>query len=353
MKVILDCYGGDNSPFAQVEGAVNAVKDNKDLFVTLVGKESELTTELSKYSYNKNQIDIVNADEVISCEDKPTQAIREKKQSSLVVSYGLLKNNDEYGAMVSSGSTGAIIAGSIMKLGRIKGISRPALAPLLPTYIDGKVAMLIDSGANVDCKPINLLHFALMGSVYYKNVLGVEKPKVVILSNGTEDEKGNELSKASFELIKDLEGIDFCGNCEARDILSGKYDVIVADGFVGNTAIKASEGAIMLCLKTIKKEIKASFWAKIGYLFMGKAFSKVKNKMDYNSFGGAVVLGADKPIIKAHGSSNAVAIKASLLQAYNVCNGGITDKIKQGLEGIKNVENLWFFFVRESNRIHF
>lgn len=342
MKIILDCYGGDNSPFAHVEGAINAVNKNKDLFVTLVGKSSEISAELEKYEFNEDQIEILNADEVIDCNDKPTSAIREKNNSSLCFSYDLLKHDDSYKAMVSSGSTGAILAGSIMKLGRIKGISRPALAPLLPTADGEKLAMLIDCGANVDCKPINLLHFALMAGVYYRDVLKVKLPKVAILSNGTEDEKGNELSKSSFELIKNLKDIEFCGNCEARDILSGKFDIIISDGFVGNVALKASEGAIMLCLKTIKKEIKASFWAKIGYLFMGKAFSKVKKKMDYNSFGGAVVLGADKPIIKAHGSSNAIAIEAALNQAYEVSKGEITEKIKQGLKGIDNANADWF-----------
>ncbi len=339
MKIVLDCYGGDNSPKAHVKGAVDALKENKELMITLVGKSQEIQKELELYDFDEDRLDVLNAEEVITCEEVPTSAIRTKRNSSLCVALDLLKHDENYGCLISSGSTGAILAGGIMKIGRIKGISRPALAPLLPTQ-SSSMAMLIDSGANVDCKPENLYQFALMGAVYFREYYGIEKPKVAILSNGTEDEKGCALSKAAFELIKDMPNIEFCGNMEARDILTGNYHVIVADGFYGNIALKCCEGAIKSCLKSLKSEIKKSFFAKIGALFMKGAFSKLRTKMDYNAVGGAVFLGVEKPIIKAHGSSNDLAIKNAILQAYSVANSGISEKIKNGLNLENGIENV-------------
>lgn len=332
MKIIVDCYGGDNSPYAQIKGAINAVNNCKDISVVLVGKSAEINQELEKYDFDENQVEVLNADEVISCDEKPTLAIREKRNSSLVVACDLLKHDESCSALVSSGSTGAILTASVMKIGRIKGISRPSLTPLLPTAnsTDQRV-MLVDCGANAECKPINLLHFALMGSVYFREVLGVKVPKVAVLSNGTEEEKGTLLTKEAYKLIKDMPDIEFMGNCEARDLFSGKFDVIVTDGFSGNIALKAAEGAINLCLKTIKTEIKSSFISTIGAIFLKKTFKNVKKRIDYNSFGGAVVLGADRPIIKAHGSSNEVAFEAAIYQACDVAKNDIIGKIKQGL----------------------
>lgn len=336
MKIILDCFGGDNSPQAHVLGAIQAIKENEDLTVVLVGDAEKIAVELEKYDFNESQIEVLNATDVIGCDEKPTLAIREKVNSSLVVALDLLKHDEECGALVSSGSTGAILAGAIMKIGRIKGISRPALTPLLPTLTDGRM-MLVDCGANADCKPVNLLHFGLMGAVYFRQVMGVKTPRIALLSNGTEDEKGNELTKAVFPLLKELKDVQFVGNCEARDILSGKFDIVVCDGFSGNIALKASEGAINLCLKTIKTEVKKSFIAKLGALLMKKQFGVIKKKMNYNSFGGAVVLGADRNIIKAHGSSNEIAIKASILQAMAVAKGDLIGKIKAGLTEIESI----------------
>lgn len=339
MKIIVDCFGGDNSPQAQVIGAVESTKLMQGFDVVLVGKTDQINAELEKLDFDENRIEVLNADEVLSCEDKPTVAIREKKESSMVKAFDLLKNDEECVAMVSSGSTGALLAGAVLKIGRIRGISRPALAPTLPT-ITKKGVMLIDCGANADCKPINLLHFALMGSSYYRNFLGVEKPKVGILSNGTEDEKGNELTKASFELIKNLKNIEFVGNIEARDILSGNVDVVVSDGFSGNVALKSIEGGISMFSKVLKQEIKKSFFAKIGAIFMRKQFKNIKSIIDYNSFGGAVILGVEKNIIKAHGSASNEAIKVAVLQAVNVANKQVIDCIKQGLSEIGEIENV-------------
>lgn len=338
MKIILDCYGGDNSPFAQVEGAVNAINKSDELSVVLVGKADEIKKELDKYRFDEGRIEVLNANDVITCDDKPTTSIREKTNSSLSVAFDLLKHDEQTCAMVSSGSTGAILAGSILKIGRIKGISRPCLAPFLPTFEKNKSVMLVDCGANADCKPVNLLHFALMGSIYYRNVFGNKTPKVAILSIGTEEEKGSELSKEAYRLVKNLPGIDFCGNIEGRDILSGNYDVVVSDGFSGNVALKASEGAIMLAMKTIKREIKSSFISKIGALLMKKQFANVKKQMDYNQFRGAVVLGCAKPVIKAHGSSNATAIEIALMQALEVVKCGLIDGIKSEVELIGSEE---------------
>jgi len=229
-KVILDTMGGDNSPFAQVEGAVIAVNEDKDLHVVLVGEEAVLNEELGKYNYNVNQISIINATDVITNDDTPTVAIKQKTESSLVKAFDELRTNDEIVGLVSTGSTGAVLTGGFLKIGRIKGVSRPALCPILPTKTGGIVSMC-DCGANMDSKPINLVHYALMANAYVKNVFGVENPRVALLSVGTEDHKGNELTKAVLPVLKNLENINFVGNMEARDLLSGDYDIVITDGF--------------------------------------------------------------------------------------------------------------------------
>lgn len=340
MKIIVDCFGGDNSPFVQVKGAINVISKTKEFSIVLVGKANEINSELAKYEFDESRIEVLNADEVISCDDKPTSAIKEKVNSSLVVSLDLLKHDSDCKALVSAGSTGAILVGSVMKIGRIKGISRPSLTPLLPSAVKNKRVMLVDCGANAECKAVNLLHFALMGSVYFREILGVNKPKVAILCNGTEEEKGTELTKEAFQLVKTMPNIDFKGYCEGRDIFTGEYDVIVTDGFSGNIALKTAEGSINLCFKVLKNEIKSSFISKIGALLSKKSFKNVKKSLDYNSFGGAVVLGADMPIIKAHGSSSELAIECAIYQAYDVVKNDIVGKIKQGLVDIGSGNNV-------------
>ena len=237
MKVVVDIYGGDNAPKEIVKGCVQALKENRGFDLVLVGKANEIADLLKEQTVEMSRVEIVDAPDVITNDDVPTTAIRTKKESSLVVALDRVKNDEECIGMVSAGSTGAVLTGSFLKIGRIKGISRPALAPLLPT-VDGGNVLLIDCGANVDCKPAMLAQFALMGNAYAKAILNKENPRVALMSNGTEDKKGNELTKEAFGLIKELP-VNFVGNMEARDLLSGDFDVVVCDGFWGNVALKS------------------------------------------------------------------------------------------------------------------
>ncbi len=324
MKVVVDAFGGDNAPLEVVEGAVLAVNERKDLTVVLTGKEDKIKEILNGRT---ERIEIVNAEDVITNDDVPTVAIRQKKDSSLVKAFDLLKEDENVVGLVSAGSTGAILSGAIMKIGRIKGISRPALAPILPTKKDGNV-IIIDSGANVDCKSEHLLHFAIMGSAYFSIVQGVESPRVALLNNGAEEHKGNELVKETYPLMKKLP-INFVGNAEAREVMSGDIDVFVTDGFAGNVLLKGVEGAASGILSTLKKEIKASFSAKIGYLFMKKAFKKLKAKLDINKHGGAPFLGCKKLVVKNHGSCGRQNICASILQVVKLHENKLNEKIEK------------------------
>lgn len=335
MKIIVDGFGGDHAPEEIVKGIVEALNSDKELFVIVTGQKEVLESELAKHSYDKARLEIIDCREVITNDDVPTSAIRQKADSSLVVALKRLKEDDEVMGLVSAGSTGAVLAGGLMKVGRIKGISRPALCPALPTKIDGKNVFLLDCGANVDCKPINLCHFAVLGSCYAKAAAGVKSPKVALLSNGTEDKKGNALNHEAFPLLKEMDCIDFTGNMEARDILSGDADVIVTDGFAGNVALKATEGAVVTLLKMIKEGIMSTTKGKIGGMFLKSTFNKLKDKMDYSKGGGAVFLGLEKIIVKAHGSSKAVSIAACIKQAKEVAANNLTDTIKDMLKDLK------------------
>ena len=293
MKVVVDAFGGDNAPLEVVEGAVQAIRGNKDLEIILTGDEKKIKEILKG---RVERIEIVNASEVITNDDTPTMAIRQKKDSSLVRAFDILKENDDVVGLVSAGSTGAILSGAIMKIGRIKGISRPALGPILPTK-KGSDVIIIDSGANVDCKSINLLHFAIMGSCYYSIVEGVDKPRVALLNNGTEEHKGNELVKETYPLMKKLP-INFVGNVEGKEVMSGNVDVIVTDGFAGNALLKGVEGTASAILSVLKSEIKSRPMSMIGALFMKKTFKSLKTKLDANKHGGAPFLGVKKLIVK-------------------------------------------------------
>ncbi len=330
MKIIIDAYGGDHSPQQIVTGAIEAINAQNGFDIVLVGKEDGINAILQDLTYDKTRVFIENATEVIGCDESPTEAIRVKKDSSIVKSVKILKEDENAKAFVSAGSTGAVLTASVILSRRIKGVIRPALAPLLPNLAGGQT-MLLDCGANVDCKANWLVQFAVMGSTYMKEVCGIKNPRVALLSNGTEDEKGCALSLETFALLKDDKRINFVGNMEAREILSGEYDVVVADGFSGNVALKSIEGAVNVILTNLKAEIKASKSAKIGYLFMRKAFKKLKNKIDYNKRGGAVLLGMEKTVVKAHGSSKAEAFKNAVLQAYNNSAVNVTGKIEQAL----------------------
>ena len=329
MKIVVDIYGGDNAPDEILKGCVMALNSNREISLVMVGKESEMRSKLENENYDKSRVEFVDAPDVITCDDVPTTAIRTQKDSSLVRALEVTKDDPECVGMVSAGSTGAVLTGAFLKIGRIKGIARPALAPVLPT-VEGGSVLLIDCGANVDCKPNMLEQFALMGNAYMKAVYNMESPRVGLLSNGTEDIKGNQLTKETFELLKNAP-LNFVGNMEARDITSGKYDVVVCDGFVGNVALKASEGIAVMMLKMIKREVYSSLKTKLGGALLKGSFNKIRSLMDYNQSGGAPFIGVEKLVIKSHGSSKAQSICGSIMQVYNMHKNDLIGKIKAGL----------------------
>ncbi len=326
MKVVVDAFGGDNAPKEVVEGAVLAIKENKDLQIILCGDEKKISEILNGRT---ERIEIVNASEIITNDDSPTVAIRQKKDSSLVKAFDILKEDESVWGLVSAGSTGAILSGAIMKIGRIKGISRPALAPILPTK-KGSDVIIIDSGANVDCKSINLLHFAIMGSAYYSIIENVENPRVALLNNGSEEHKGNELVKETYPLMKKLP-INFVGNCEGKEVMSGDIDVIVTDGFAGNVLLKGVEGTASGIISVLKKEIKSRPMSMIGALFMKKTFKALKSKLDANKHGGAPFLGCKKLVVKNHGSCGRENICASIMQVVKLYENNLIEKIESKL----------------------
>ena len=336
MKILIDAFGGDNSPSEIIAGTIMAVNQQEGFTAVLVGKKQEIENELKKYVFASGRVEILDANEVISCEEEPTLAIRRKPDSSICVGFKELKENDDVMAFVSAGSTGAVLVGATLKLGRIQGVNRPALASVLPTFMGDKKVLLLDCGANADCKPINLCQFALMGASYME-ALGVKEPKIALLSNGTEDEKGNALNHEVFPVLKGMSSINFAGNVEARDILSGEYDVVVADGFSGNVALKSMEGSIKGLLRMLKQTIKSSFKNKMGGLLLKSSFSQLKDKLDYTQYGGAIFIGVKKTVIKAHGSSDRFSFKNAVLQAVEHAGFDISNKIteKLSLEPLK------------------
>ena len=332
--IALDAMGGDHAPDAIVEGALRALRKFKDVRIMLVGPEDRLRGMVADADV-KDRIEIVNATEVIEMDESPMLAVRKKKDSSLVVAMNLVRE-DKAGAVVSAGSTGAVLAGGMFKIGRIAGIERPALAPVLPGL--NKHFLLIDSGANVDCQPKYLLQFGLMGSVYMKSVMDVQEPKVGLINIGAEAEKGNKLVKETFELMQAQTSYCFAGNCEARDIFTGDFDVAVADGFAGNIVLKHTEGLAKALFTMIKQELMASLPTKIGALLAKPAFRKIKRRMDYNAVGGAPLLGVNGAVVKAHGSSGGEAIENAIRQARRMLEGDVVGRIREGLSGLETSE---------------
>lgn len=333
MKIALDVFGGDFAPSEIVKGALLALEKNSDIELLLFGDEEKINGELKALEYNGAKVTVFDAKDVISNEDVPTVAIKTKKESSLVKALDYTAKNDDVKAFVSAGSTGAVLTGAFLKLGRISGVSRPALAPILPT-VDGGGVVLCDCGANVDCKSEQLEQFGYMGAAFASAMLKKENPRVGLLSNGAEDTKGNELTKETFSILKNS-SLNFVGNCEARDILSGQFDVVVADGFHGNIALKASEGTANAIFDLLKKAIKENgLKAKIGAALMLPALKGLKKKLDYNENGGACFLGVKKVVVKSHGASKAKSICASILQAYDLAKFDVVGKIASSIEKI-------------------
>lgn len=327
MKIVIDTMGADYSPAELVLGAVDAINACGGFSVVLFGCENEINASLSNIKYDKSRVEVFDCSEVITNEDVPTEAVLSKKQSSLVRALNFLNENTDAKGFVSAGSTGAVLTGALLLLKRIRGINRPALSPLLPTVDGDKQVLLIDCGANVDPKPQNLVQFAVMGSVFMKCVKGIDSPRVALLSNGAEDAKGSPLNKEAFPLIK-ASGVNFIGNIEGRDMLSGDADVVVADGYSGNIALKTCEGTALSMFEIIKKGIMSGgLRSKIGYLLLKPVLKKVKKTLDYNDNGGAVLLGLEKVIVKSHGSSKRRAIMNSVLQAKNMAGSGIIESV--------------------------
>ena len=324
MKVVVDAFGGDFAPKEVVEGAILAVQANKNLTVILAGDEAKINEILAG---RNERIEVLHASEVISNDEAPTLAIRQKKDSSLVRAFDLLKENADVVGLVSAGSTGAVLTAAILKIGRIKGISRPALCPILPCIEEGKNVMICDCGANVDCKSEHLLHFAIMASAYNSIMNSNASPKVALLNNGAEAHKGNELTKSTYPLLQKLP-INFVGNVEARDVMSGDVDVIVADGFAGNVLLKSVEGVASGMSKLIKKEAKKNMFASIGALLMGK-FKGLKAKMDVNKYGGAPFLGCKKLVVKMHGNAKREIVYNTINQVVKLHENGLNEKIEK------------------------
>ena len=325
MRIAVDAYGGDNAPQEIVKGALCALRADPQLEIVLSGKTEELQSLTGEDTFG-GRLTLREADDIITCEEVPTVAIRTKKTSSLVVALDLVANGEADG-LVSAGSTGAVLIGATLKIGRIKGVERPALAPALPTVKGGNV-ILCDCGANVDCKPSYLVGFARMASTYQKGVFGVQEPRVGLLNNGAESTKGNAFSVEAYKLLSECADIRFVGNVEARDILSGAVDVVVADGFDGNIALKSAEGTANAVFSLLKQEIMSSFRSKIGALLLKPAFKALKKKVDYNEHGGAAFLGVKKPVVKAHGASKAKSVCGAILQVRDMIRGNVCEMVR-------------------------
>ncbi|MDE6619675.1 MAG: phosphate acyltransferase PlsX [Lachnospiraceae bacterium] len=325
-KVAVDAMGGDNAPVEIVKGVVEAVNENGKIKVYLTGRQEEIKKELVQYTYNKEQIEIVNATEVIETAEPPVMAIRKKKDSSIVVALNLVKNGT-CDAFVSAGSSGAVLVGGQLIVGRIKGIERPPLAPLIPT--ETGCSLLIDCGANVDARPSHLVQFAKMGSVYMESVMGIANPKVAIVNIGAEEEKGNALVKETFPMLKNCPEINFIGSIEARDIPTGYADVIVCEAFAGNIILKLYEGVGATLIKKVKACMMTSLRSKIGALLVKPALRQTLKAFSLDEYGGAPLLGLNGLVVKTHGSSKAVEIKNSILQCVTFKEQKINQKIKE------------------------
>ncbi len=327
-RVALDAMGGDNAPGEIVKGAVDAVNEYTNIEVVLVGDSEKVEAELLKYQYDKERISVVHTTETISMDEPPVNAIRKKKDSSLVVAMNMVKKK-EADAFVSAGSSGAILVGGQVIVGRIKGIERPPLAPLIPTA--NGVSLLIDSGANVDARSSHLVQFARMGSVYMEKIVGIKNPRVAIVNIGAEEEKGNALVKETFPLLKNCTDINFIGSIEARDIPSGAADVIVCEAFVGNVILKLYEGLAGTLISKIKDGMMSTLKSKIGALMVKPALKGTLKSFSVEKYGGAPLLGLNGLVVKVHGNSKAIEVKNALNQCISFKNENINEIIKEKL----------------------
>lgn len=334
MKIIIDAMGGDNAPQAPVQAAAKASKE-LDVDIILVGKTEVVTEELKKYEYDASRIEIAEASEIISNHEEPVKAVKSKQDASVVVGANMLKKG-EGDALLSMGSTGALLTAGLLIVGRIKGILRPAIATLLPSAKGPK--MLIDAGANTHSKKENLQQFAIMGSIYMKNVLGVDNPTVGLISNGEEEGKGDELTKETYPVLKQTP-VNFIGNIEGRDVMEGTADVMVCDGFVGNVILKTVEGMGSVVSRNIKEIFTANIFRLLGALFVMRGIKKFRKSMDYREYGGAPLLGTKKPVIKGHGSSDSKAVYSAIQQTMKFVARNVTEDIANNISKMEDKVN--------------
>lgn len=328
IKVAVDAMGGDNAPGEIISGAVMAVNQRSDIKVFLIGQEKTVSNELKKHTYNTEQIEVIHASEVIATDEPPVHAIRKKKDSSIVVGMNMVRHG-EADAIVSAGSSGAILVGGQVIVGRIKGVERPPLAPLIPT--ETGVSLLIDCGANVDARPSHLVQFAKMGSIYMEHIMGIKNPRVAIVNIGAEEEKGNALVKETFPLLKECKDINFTGSIEAREIPHGAADVIVSEAFVGNVILKLYEGVGATLISKVKAGMMTSLRSKIGALLVKPALKETLKSFDASQYGGAPLLGLNGLVVKTHGSSKGIEVCNSIIQCVTFKEQGINEKIKNSL----------------------
>ncbi len=333
MRIILDGMGGDNAPASVVEGAVLASKEIEHEIV-IVGQEELIHAELKKHKYDEAKITVIDAREVISNDEAPVRAVRSKKDSSIVKGINMVKSG-EGDVFISAGSTGALLSGGLFLLGRIQGIDRPALASVYP-IIGGKASLLLDAGANAECKPNNLLEFGIMGNIYMEKVIGRENPRVGLVNLGAEAAKGNTLTKAAYELLEQSH-MNFIGNVEAREVPKGACDVIVADGFTGNVILKLTEGLAWNILQVIKKKFTDGVKAKLGAALLIDKLGELKKEFDYSEYGGAPILGVKGPVVKMHGSSKSAAVKNTILKAIPFVEEKVVETIQNSVLEIEEI----------------
>lgn len=335
MNIIVDAMGGDNAPNDIVKGCIRAIDEVEGFNVLLIGNTKKIDSILKENNYNTSRIDIIHANEVITNEDIPTKAIKQKKDSSMVLGMNLL-NDDKGDVFISAGNTGALMTGATLILGRIEGIDRPALAPVIPTKKGG--ALLIDAGFNTVCKPVNYLQFGIIGSIYMSEIFNIKNPTVGLINVGTEEKKGNETIKQAYNLLSDS-NLNFIGNIEGREILEGEVNVAVCDGFVGNVLLKFLEGVGSFIYDGLRDVYSKNIFSKVAYLMVKGELKKFKKRLDYEEYGGVPVLGINKTVFKCHGSSNIKSIKNTVIQAYNFAKSSIMDQIKKEIccMEVKNV----------------
>lgn len=333
MRIVLDGMGGDNAPQDIVKGAIDALDFIVDDII-IVGDTETIQRELSKHQYDTSRISIRHAEEVIDNDEPPVKAVRTKKNSSIVVGLRMIKDG-EGDLFVSAGSTGAVLAGSLFNIGRIQGIDRPTLATIYPV-LGGEPSLMADAGANPECKPVNLLEFAMMGSIYMEKVLGRKNPTVGLVNLGTEESKGTTLTKMAHELLEKCQ-LNFIGNVEAREIPQGACDVIVCDGFTGNVILKLTEGLALNIWNVLKNALTETSKSKFGALMLKPQLKKLKNEFDYTEYGGAPILGVKGPVVKMHGSSNANAVKNTIIKAVPFAKEGVVDIIQESVLEIEEI----------------